>query len=95
MSGVWSWATSSLPRRGVDVNNDGQPDGGIVDGVNDYGLGQYNQHMLIRQGVRANDPSATQLVMLAKGQDPLTQRSVPWLNGIEHEGFPRDSDQRA
>ena len=73
-------------RLDVDVDNDGIADGGYVNQVNDYGLGQFDLHRRIRQSLGPDK------VIVAKGQAWSTQRSVPWLNGIEHEGFPCDTD---
>ena len=81
-----SRGTPGEVRLDVDIDNDGIADGGYVNQVNDYGLGQYDLHRRLRQSLGPDK------VIIAKGQAWSTQRSVAWLNGIEHEGFPCDTD---
>lgn len=70
----------------IDANDDGIADDGIVDGVEVYGMGQLEFHRRLR------DMLGNKYIIVAKGQHHETQRSVDYINGIEHEGFPCDKD---
>ncbi|RKY22837.1 MAG: hypothetical protein DRP79_10135, partial [Planctomycetota bacterium] len=75
-------------RRDWDVNADGKPDGGIIDGINTYGIGVFRFHQKLRE--RLGDD----FLILADGGSPSSQRSFGILNGIESEGFPTLKDYR-
>ena len=72
--------------RFADANADGNPDGGIVDGVNVYGLGVDRHLGKLRAAVGAD------FLLMADGHSPNNQRSVKHLNGIESEGWPSLGD---
>jgi hypothetical protein len=79
---------SKLPRNGklgsraLDVDADGRPDGGAIDGINVYGIGVYEFHRRLREAFGENR------LIMADAQGERNQRSVGLLNGIESEGFP-------
>ncbi|MEA3364222.1 MAG: hypothetical protein U9Q79_01160 [Candidatus Hydrogenedentes bacterium] len=72
--------------RFADVDADGEPDGGIIDGVNVYGLGVDRHLAKLRAAVGAD------FLLMADGHSPNNQRSVKILNGIESEGWPSLND---
>ena len=73
--------------RGVDVDADGKPDGGVIDGVNVYGLGVHRFVERLRAAL------GDDRLLLADGHSPRNQRSVTVLNGIESEGWPSLGDR--
>ena len=68
--------------RNIDANGDGQPDGGIFNGVNQFGIGviKFCQNLRQRMG-----PAR---FILADAQEPTNQRAFGILNGVESEGWP-------
>ena len=74
--------------RRMDADADGQPDGGIVDGVNAYGIGVTNYLRKLR------DAFPPDKILNADGMELRNQRSFGVINGMESEGFPelRDHD---
>ncbi len=72
--------------RSADCNADGQPDGGVLAGTNDYGAGVVGFCRSLRNRV------GEQTLLLADGHSVLNQRAVGALNGIESEGWPSLSD---
>jgi len=71
--------------RGPDTDADGKPDGGIVGGVNRYGIGVVE----FCRKLRAALPDK---LILADGMGVNNQRAFGILNGIESEGFPHLRD---
>ena len=71
---------------GVDCNADGQIDGGLIDGVNQYGIGvvEFCRDLRERLGPKR--------LILADGMSLGNQRAFGILNGIESEGWPTLSD---
>ncbi|MBD3174893.1 MAG: hypothetical protein GF320_06920, partial [Armatimonadia bacterium] len=72
--------------RALDVDADGQPDQGWLDGRNVYGLGVTEFTRQLRERVGPD------LLLLADGHSDRHQRSFGILNGIESEGWPTLSD---
>ncbi len=72
--------------RGVDTNNDRKVDTGVVDGMNNYGLGVVEFCRRLRQEF------PTGKLLLADGMSRGNQRAFKILNGIESEGFPHLQD---
>ncbi|MFO7973704.1 MAG: hypothetical protein R6V12_03630 [Candidatus Hydrogenedentota bacterium] len=72
--------------RFADANADGKPDGGIIDGVNVYGLGVDRHLGKLRAAVGPD------FLLMADGHSRNNQRSVKILNGIESEGWPSLGD---
>lgn len=70
-------------RRLVDCDADGNPDEGIVDGVNAYGIGviRFLEALRARLG-------EGKLILADGQQDAGGQRGFGIINGIESEGFP-------
>lgn len=73
-------------RRGMDVDNDRRVDNAIFDGINTYGAGTVEFSRLLRSRFPADK------MLLADGMNTNNQRAFGILNGIESEGFPRQSD---
>ncbi len=71
--------------RGPDADADGQPDGGVTGGVNQYAVGVVE----FCRKLRAAMPDR---YILADGMDVGNQRAFGILNGIESEGFPHLRD---
>ena len=72
--------------RFADTDADGQPDGGVIGGVNVYGLGVHRHLVKLREEM---DPGR---LLMADGHSVHNQRSVAALNGIESEGWPSLQD---
>lgn len=68
--------------RGPDADADGRADGGIVDGVNVYGVGVVEFCRRLRQRMGHDR------LILADGMSVGNQRAFEVLNGIESEGWP-------
>ncbi len=73
-------------RRRPDCNADGQPDSGIFDGINTYGVGVVEFCRRLRCELGGNK------LILADGASAWNQRAFGILNGIESEGWPHLSD---
>lgn len=71
---------------GVDCDGDGQPDDGVVDGVNTYGIGVYDFCRRLREKLGPGK------LLMADGHGPTHQRSFAQLNGLESEGWPALND---
>lgn len=71
---------------GVDSNADGQIDGGVIDGLNQYGIGVVEFCRNLRRKLGPNR------LILADGMGLANQRAFGILNGIESEGWPHLSD---
>jgi len=71
---------------GVDSNADGQIDGGVIDGLNQYGIGVVEFCRKLRQKL------GPKRLILADGMSLGNQRAFGILNGIESEGWPHLSD---
>jgi len=70
-------------RRPVDCDADGKADGGVIEGVNVYGIGVIRFLEALRARLGEDK------LILADGQlDARTQRGFGLVNGIESEGFP-------
>jgi hypothetical protein len=69
-----------------DVDADGRPDEGIIDGVNTYGIGNWQFLKAVRQELGPDR------LILADGFRPSHQRGFGILNGMESEGWPDGSD---
>lgn len=73
-----------------DTNGDGEPDGGVIDGINQYGIGviQFARQLRKRVGID----------FILQGDGALgaggirSQRAWGLLNGIESEGWPNLND---
>lgn len=72
--------------RGPDVDADGQPDAGWVDGRNVYGIG------VIEHCRRLRERLGDDFLILADGMSGFSQRAITSLNGIESEGWPHLAD---
>jgi hypothetical protein len=72
--------------RRMDADADGKPDGGIVDGVNAYGIGVTNYLRKLREVFPAGK------ILNADGMELRNQRSFGVINGMESEGFPELRD---
>ncbi len=72
--------------RGADCDADGKLDGGIVDGVNSYGIGVVEFCRGLREQLGENK------LILADGMSENNQRAFGILNGIESEGWPHLRD---
>lgn len=72
--------------RHVDVNGDCVPDAGIINGINDYGLGKLEFHRRLREMLGPDRLISGDIS--ASGQ----QRSVAYHNGGESESFPHGGD---
>jgi len=71
---------------GVDCDADGKADGGVIDGVNTYGIGVVEFCRQLREKM------GRQRLILADGMSLRNQRAFQILNGIESEGWPTLSD---
>ena len=73
-------------KRGVDSDADGKADGGIIDGINEYGIGVegFCRRLRARMG--------PDRIIQADGMMAEDQRAFGILNGIESEGFPHLGD---
>jgi len=74
-----------LAKRSPDLNADGKPDAGIINGVNEYAIG------VIEFCRNLTDQMSGKLV-LADGWEQDNQRAFETLNGIESEGWPQLRD---
>jgi hypothetical protein len=73
----------SIPKyRNIDADGDGQPDGGIFNGVNQFGIGMIEFCQSFRQRMGPNR------FILADGQEQTNQRAFGIMNGVESEGWP-------
>ncbi|MCP5113845.1 MAG: hypothetical protein GY953_23685, partial [bacterium] len=72
--------------RGYDTNGDGEPDAGMIEGMNKYGLG------VVEFCRRLRDVFPADKLLLADGMSRRNQRAFQILNGIESEGFPTLGD---
>ncbi len=72
--------------RAMDCDADGRADGGIIDGVNVYGIGVYEFCRRLRERL------GSEKLILADGAGARHQRGFGVLNGIESEGWPHLSD---
>jgi hypothetical protein len=72
--------------RSMDANADGKPDGGIIEGVNAYGIGVTNYLRKLRDAFPAGK------ILNADGMELRNQRSFGVINGMESEGFPELRD---
>ena len=68
--------------RRIDCDADGRADGGVVDGVNAYGLG------VLRFLERLRERMGPDRLITADGHSGRHQRGFGLLNGIESEGWP-------
>ena len=66
----------------ADMNNDQIADGGIINGINIYGIGVIEFYQKLKAALGKDK------LILADGGSYLNQRSVGVLNGIESEAFP-------
>lgn len=71
---------------GVDCDADGKADGGVINGVNKYGIGVVEFCRQLRKKM------GPQRLILADGMSLRNQRAFQILNGIESEGWPTLSD---
>jgi len=69
--------------RGLDCDNDLQPDGCVIDNQNSFGLGVVQWLKLLRQAV------GPQKILLADSNTSNGQRAYIHTNGFEAEGFPK------
>jgi hypothetical protein len=69
-----------------DVDADGKPDAGFIDGVNTYGKGMLQFLREVRRGLGPDR------LILGDGFRPAHQRGFGILNGMESEGWPDGSD---
>jgi hypothetical protein len=73
--------------RMADCNADGRPDNGVIDGVNDYGIGVAEYCRKLRAAL------GPQRLILGDGDNAVkAQRATGHLNGIESEGWPTAGD---
>ena len=81
---VLNWCCPGGQRgfRFADTNADGIADGGVIEGINVYGLGVHQHLTKLRAAIGPNR------LLMADGHDTCNQRSVTALNGIESEGWP-------
>ena len=75
--------------RGIDADADGQPDRGVIGGVNVYGIGVTEFCRKLRERFPADK------ILNADGMMADNQRSFGVLNGMESEGFPHLRDHNA
>ena len=80
-----TWLRRDKNRR-PDVNADGKPDDGVINGMNTFGLGVHKFYRELRKKL-GNDR-----LILADGMFPLYQRESEIINGIESEGWPHGDD---
>ena len=72
--------------RRPDVDADGKPDDGVINGMNTYGLGVHKFYKELRR--RLGDDR----LILADGMQSGLQRELEIINGIESEGWPHGDD---
>ncbi len=72
--------------RGLDCDADGLADGGVFDGVNQYGIGVVEFCSQLRRNMGPDR------LILADGMSERNQRAFTILNGIESEGWPMLND---
>jgi hypothetical protein len=82
--------------RGLDTNGDGKADDGIVNGVNYYGIGQYEFFRKLRRRMGEEKIIQSDGEALS-GREPynrpyIHQRGFGVLNGIESEGWPQQQN---
>ena len=68
--------------RRVDCDNDGRPDGGLVNGENSFGLGAVTFTRTLRSLV------GDDILLVSEATGPFSGRDVAYANGIENESFP-------
>ncbi len=73
--------------RGIDTDADGRRDEGVVNGRHTYEAGVLRFLALLRARLGEDR------LILADGHGELNQRAVPYLNGIESEGWPSLHDE--
>ncbi len=73
--------------RGMDLNADGKPDGGVFEGKQTYGIGAINFLVKLRSLLGEDR------LIMADNDKWFHQRSVGILNGTEHEKFPTGGDE--
>jgi len=78
--------TSPKGERGVDSDADGKADRGIIDGINQYGIGVVEFCRSLRAKMGPDK------IIQADGMGLGNQRAFGILNGIESEGFPQLRD---
>jgi hypothetical protein len=79
---AFDFVAEGRPAEAIDANGNGKADGGVIDGVNVYGLGTLQFALDLRQ--RLPDK-----IILADCTFPeRLQRSFGHLNGVESEGYP-------
>lgn len=76
--------------RGSDADADGQADGGIFDGVNEYGRGVIEFCRELRR--RLGERRIIQADCTLGTEGEAAQRAFGLLNGVESEGWPRLRD---
>ena len=74
--------------RKIDADGDGIGDQGIIDGVNTYSTGVYEFCKDLRNAL------GNERLIMADGWASELQRAVPFLNGIESEGWPMHRDPK-
>lgn len=72
--------------RGMDLDADGQMDGGLINGYPTYGIGAINFLIKLRE-LMGDDK-----LIMADNDRWFHQRSLGILNGTEHENFPTGDD---
>lgn len=84
---------ASRGKRGPDCDADGQPDGGVLNGVNVYGTGvvEFCRQLRARLGDRKIIQGDGALGRVVN----VSQRAFRLLNGIESEGWPHLGDPTA
>lgn len=76
-----------LPRSNkVDSNNDGKPDGGFIEGVNDWQKGTYEFMKKLRSTL------GDEVMITGDGYGINNQRGIGLFNGIESEGLVEHND---
>ncbi|MCF7817342.1 MAG: hypothetical protein K9M54_05610 [Kiritimatiellales bacterium] len=73
-------------RKSFDTNNDGQSDGGIINGTNRWSEGDWMFLKGLRQALGEGR------LMTADGQMPINQRAAGVLDGVESEGLVQPHD---
>ncbi|MBI4888655.1 MAG: hypothetical protein HY824_16275 [Acidobacteria bacterium] len=68
--------------RRVDCDNDGRADGGLINGVNSFGLGAVTFTRTLR-GLVGNE-----ILLVSEATGPRSDRDIAYANGIENESFP-------
>jgi hypothetical protein len=66
----------------ADTDGDGEPDNGVFDGLNLYGVGQNEYLQRLREALGPDR------ILTSDGWDPRNQRGFGILNGNESEGWP-------